>query len=430
MATPTPGQLVRINQLALVPLSEDQAHVFEARIIGTKVIEKYKTRLSASLLQKFALQVKEGIALLVDHPWMKFGGLSFPYGRTFDSRIVQEGNELELFGDHYMLKGQEVNGISTDQLANGIDAGTIFDTSAGYVSTKEMCNICNGPYFGNDACNHFKGRVYEGIECITETVDGYIMENSIVFDGGYEGAGITKRNLSKSQTGDENDQIEYEPLLLDAKSLPGDGSIFYIFSNNKGANAFIPKQQINESANVLAEGDETMAMTEEEKQALQQAQNSLTLSNGLLTQIRTALGVTTDEGILSKITSVNSLAQVGEQYKTKITDAACGAGVRAMGDAFNVEAMKLSLANLPVAEIEKINASYEAQALIVLGGGGQHTQQADVTLPAGALSGTSPTNPNADGSAKTPEQLRATAKEEARASLARTGHGNLLKGDK
>lgn len=424
MSKPTAIQLIRINQLALVPLSEDQAHVFEAKIIGTKVIEKYKTRLSANLLQKFALQVKEGIALLIDHPWMKFGSLSFPYGRTFDSRIVQEGNELELYGDHYMLKGQEVDGISTDQLASGIDAGTIFDTSAGYVSTKEICNICNGTYFGNAACNHYKGRIYEDVECITETVDGYIMENSIVFDGGYEGAGITKRNLSKSQAENDKDPIEYEPLPLDAKSLPGDGSIFYIFSNSKGANAFVPKR-INDSANVLAEGAETM--TEEEKKALQLAQSSLTISDGMLTQIRASLGVAGNESILSKLTSISALAQVGEQYKTKITDAACGAGVRAMGDAFNVEAMKLSLANLPVAEIEKINASYEAQALVVLGGGGQHTQPADVTLPAGALTGVPPANPNATALAKTPEELQALAKEEARAALSRTGNSHLMK---
>lgn len=429
MANPTAAQLALINQLALVPLTEDQAHVFEAKIIGTKVIEKYKTRLSASLIQKFALQVKEGIALLIDHPWMKWESLSFPYGRTFDSRIVQEGNNLELYGDHYMLKGQEIDGISTDQLASGIDAGTIFDTSAGYVSTKEMCNICSGPYFGNAACNHYKGRVYEGIECITETTDGYIMENSIVFDGGYEGAGITKRSLSKGQSENEKAQIEYEPLPLDAKSLPGDGSIFYIFSKNKGTSAFVPRQPINESANALAEGDDHMS-TDLQKQAeaaLALAQSALGVSNGLLTQIRTALGVATDDGILSKITSVNSLAQVGEQYKTKITDAACGAGVRAMGDAFNVEAMKLSLANLPVAEIEKINASYEAQALVALGGGGRHTKGADTDLPANALSGDAPANVNADGTKQTPEQLQALAKTEARAALDRTGNSHLMK---
>ncbi|UKS30053.1 hypothetical protein LOZ80_14390 [Paenibacillus sp. HWE-109] len=95
-----------------------------------------------------------------------------------------------------------------------------------------------------------------------------------------------------------------------------------------------------------------------------------------------------------KITALTVQAKDGETYKTKLTEEACGAGVRAMGDAFNVEAMKLSLSNLPVSEIEKIGSSYEAQAKAVLGGGGRHTQDADVNLPANVLGGGAPDNPN------------------------------------
>lgn len=42
MAKPTPEQLAKINQKALVPLTDEQTHVFQARIIGTKRIDKYK----------------------------------------------------------------------------------------------------------------------------------------------------------------------------------------------------------------------------------------------------------------------------------------------------------------------------------------------------------------------------------------------------
>lgn len=430
MAVPTAEQLAKINQKALVPMTAEQVHVFQAKIIGTKRIDKYKMKITPNFLRKMADQVKEGIALLVDHPWTKWEALAFPYGRTFDSKIVEEGGELELYGDHYMAKGQEVDGISTDQIASGIDAGTIFDTSAGFVSTKHTCSICGGDYYRSSECTHIRGQMYEGKECLVLADDGYIMENSIVFDGGYEGAGISRESLNLTNTDKVDHQAtEYEALPLDAKSLSGDGRVFYFFSNKGGLSAYVLKQEQNEQAKTLAEGDGNVS--ENEKQAALAAQqeqaNALAKANSLLGQIRASLGVENDSDILSKLTALNAQATDGAAYKVKTIELACGAGVRALGDAFNVEAMKTALSQLPVSEIEKISASYEAQAQAALGGGGRHTQGEDVNLPKSALDGTAPSNPQADGAEKTPEQLRAAAKTDAIAALKNTGRGNLLK---
>ncbi|AIQ29361.1 hypothetical protein P40081_15290 [Paenibacillus sp. FSL P4-0081] len=431
MAKPTAEQLAKINQKALVSLTDEQVNVFQARIIGTKRIEKYMMKVTPNFLRKMADQVKEGVALLVDHPWQKWDALSFPYGRTFDSKIVEEGGELELYGDHYMAKGLEANGISTDQLAIGIDAGTIFDTSAGFVSTKHTCSICGGDYFRGSECSHMRGQEYEGKECLVLADDGYIMENSIVFDGGYEGAGITRGSLSTKPhaEADDQQQTEYEPLPLDAKSLNGDGRVFYFFSNKGGMNAFVSKQhQTLEQAKIQAEGDDTV--TEEQKAALAAAQTqatALAAANGVLGQIRVALGVENDADIQAKLTALSAQAADGAAYKVKVTEQACGAGVRALGDAFNVEAMKTALSHLPVSEIEKINATYEAQAQAALGGGGRHTEGDNLDLPAGAANGTPPANAQANGAQKTPEQLREAAKAEARASLSKTGYGGIMK---
>lgn len=432
MAKPTAEQLAKINQKALVPLTDEQVNVFQARIIGTKRIEKYMMKVTPNFLRKMADQVKEGVALLVDHPWQKWDALSFPYGRTFDSRIVEEGGELELYGDHYMAKGLEADGISTDQLATGIDSGTIFDTSAGFVTTKHTCGICGGDYFRNADCSHIRGQEYDGKECLVLADDGYIMENSIVFDGGYEGAGITRGSLSVKPHGesDEHQQTEYEPLPLDAKSLNGDGRVFYFFSNKGGMNAFVSKQQQTlEQAKAMAEGDDTV--TEEQKAALAAAQTqaiALAAANGVLGQVRAALGVENDADIKAKLTALSAQAADGAAYKVKVTEQACGAGVRALGDAFNVEAMKTALSHLPVTEIEKISASYEAQAQAALGGGGRHTEGDNPDLPAGAANGTPPANTQANGGQKTREQLQEAAKGDALAALKRAGHGDLIKG--
>ncbi|WP_243643883.1 hypothetical protein [Paenibacillus pinisoli] len=84
----------------------------------------------------------------------------------------------------------------------------------------------------------------------------------------------------------------------------------------------------------------------------------------------------------------------------------------------------------PQLKLKKIRDIYNAQAKVILGSGGSHTQDARVDHPEGALSGMAPANPQSNGDNPTPEQLRATAREEARAALKNTGHGSLMKEDK
>jgi len=423
MAKPTAEQLAKINQKALVPLTEDQVYTFTARVIGTKLIEKYMMKLTPRLLSKFSEQAKSGVALLIDHPWQKWEAMSFPYGRTYDSRIQVEGENQELYADHYMVLGQKIDDISTDQLAIGIDGGTIFDTSAGFLTSDHKCSICGGQYYNNSGCSHLRGREYDGKVCIIIADDGELMENSIVFDGGYEGAGIVKGSLSNVQN-KESEPLSLVPLALDTKSLPGDGRVFYSFSNKSGLMGYVPQQQQNNRASTLAEG---VGNVDPKDQAISA---QLTQASNLLSQIRAALGVESDDGILGKINSMSENAKVGESHKLALIDEACGAGVRALGEAFSVEAMKLSLANLPVTEIEKVRNSYNAHAQAILGGGGRHTQGGDINLPAGAAAGESPANPQANSGQPTAEQLQAKAREEARAALANTGHSGIMKGEK
>ncbi|MNC30556.1 hypothetical protein D3C75_788440 [compost metagenome] len=320
-----------------------------------------------------------------------------------------------------MKLGQEVGDIKIDQIAEGIDAGTIFDTSIGFTVTSQTCSICGQEYYGGN-CPHVRGREYETKLCTVDVNDGDLMENSLVFDGAYPGAGV----VGMSATSKTESSMKWETLPEDAKSLPSGGRVFYSFSAKSGLDGFVLKQQSNEQAKTLAKGDEGMDGKEQAVQ-LQQVQAALSQANGLLGQIRLAIGVEADTGILAKITALSAQAQVGEQYKLKVIDEACGAGVRALGEAFNVEAMKLAFSSLPVGEVEKILSSYEKQAVAILGGGGQKTVGADITLPAGALGGVAPANPQAEGGEKTPEQLRAAARDEARAALKSTGYSTLIK---
>jgi hypothetical protein len=102
MAKPTPNQLVRINQLALVQLSEEETYVFPAKLVGDNIIPGRFYRITANFLKKMADQAKAGVSLLLDHSWANLGIMTIPIGRTFDSRLQQDGDELALYADHYM----------------------------------------------------------------------------------------------------------------------------------------------------------------------------------------------------------------------------------------------------------------------------------------------------------------------------------------
>jgi hypothetical protein len=425
MAKPTSEQLAQINQLARVPLTEEETFVFPAKLVGDQIIPRRFMRLTPNFLRKMAAQAKAGVSLLLDHSWANLGVMTIPIGRTFESRLQMDGDELALYADHYMKLGQEVGDIKIDQIADGIDAGTIFDTSIGFTVNSQTCSICGQEYFGG-SCPHIRGREYDSKLCIVDINDGDLMENSLVFDGAYPGAGIVMSNGTESQA---KQSLQF--LSEDTKSLPSDCRVFYSFSNKSGIDGFVIQSPQNNETETQSKGAGNV--TEEQKAALaaQQTQAaSLAAATLLLGQVKTALGVETDADIIGKLASLTTQAEDGKAYKLKLIDETCGAGVRALGEAFNVEAMKLSFEALSAAQVEKIRDSYDAQAKALFGGGGRQTEGDDINLPVGALNGAAPSNPNNKPTEKTPEELRALARDEARAALKSTGHSNLLKEDK
>ncbi|WP_246862850.1 hypothetical protein [Paenibacillus cellulosilyticus] len=60
MAKPTEEQLVRINQLALVPLTADETYVFPAKLIGDQLIESRYFRMTLTSCEKWRFRLKQG----------------------------------------------------------------------------------------------------------------------------------------------------------------------------------------------------------------------------------------------------------------------------------------------------------------------------------------------------------------------------------
>lgn len=227
--TPTNKQMELINELAKVELEPEQVFVFPDKLVGDMIIPNRYMQISKQLLNVFKEDANSGVSLLIDHPWAGFGRpkAAIPYGRTFNSKLKKsdvEGEEWALFADHYIVRGKEIDGISTDSIIASIQDGTFFDTSIGWGADKYECSVCGKSYF---SCEHYAGREYEGEIChVIAKPPGFLIENSIVMDGAYPGAGV----LSKNGNTENADMV----LVDDMKGLSPGVSLFHTFSARKG----------------------------------------------------------------------------------------------------------------------------------------------------------------------------------------------------
>ena len=232
--TPTSKQMERINELAKVELEPEQVFVFPNKLVGDMVIPDRYMQIHKSLLNVFKNNAIAGVSLLLDHSW-KNGGFfgmggrpkpAIPYGRTFDAKLKKsdvEGEEWSLFADHYIVKGKEIDGISTDSIIASIEDGTFFDTSIGWGANTYVCSICGNDYRNYDECNHYMGEEYdEGVCHAIVKPPGGLYENSLVWDGAYPGAGVL------SIINDvENSAMT---MIDDLKGLGPGVSVFHTFS--------------------------------------------------------------------------------------------------------------------------------------------------------------------------------------------------------
>lgn len=216
-------------------LTAEQVHIVYLEAGNSNFIRKYFMFLSDSSLRNIARRGNRSIAFMNSH---RTGGLStpaeLPYGRTFAGRfekaITADDRPFSrtLLGV-YMLRGQRPNGAngpSTDELYEGIKAGTIFDVSLGIQGGDEICDVCGYAVDELDAesrellCLHIPGTHYRMTEEEIDTQlargvpdglasftlqDATAGEVSPVYDGAVPGAGFRKalraaraRNLSAS----------------------------------------------------------------------------------------------------------------------------------------------------------------------------------------------------------------------------------------
>lgn len=414
MSKPNAEQLVKINKFARTPLTEDEVYVFTSMMIDNAVTS-YSTIVHENLLRKFSVDVKRGIGLLLSHDSSKL-----PVGRTFDATLVEDWDERtgeslkSLYGDHYIALGRNTeSGMTTDDIAKGIDSGTIFDTSIGFNAKSMKCSICGNDIRSYD-CPHFPGREYiveddEGVgvketcyAIIGEDGEGELIENSLVYAGACNRATIVNEySMGSDSTIGNKPRLQ---LVKDIKKIPLNASVYQFYTksgivlmteegifvggeeNEKRSESAMDKYKAileehgikseDELKAKLSELDSLTTKIENKDGELTKKEEVVTKLNSELTKLKEDLSKKETElaelkESNTKLTELNSKlkenAELVETYKKDLTEEILELGVRTQGNAFNKTLFEKFLSTLSIEELKETKEGFSKEVTTKFG---------------------------------------------------------------
>lgn len=409
MPRPTEEQLQRINRFAQVPRTAENTYVFENLMIDDQPTS-YSSKIHPNLLNKFVQDAGRGVGLLMNH-----NSRTLPVGRSFGAHtkgeLLEDGTFAStMYGEFYIPLGRKTeSNMTTDDLAAGIDDGSIFDTSIGFSAHKWDCSICNNDIRNYRACDHFPGEKYavnrDGIDqvetcyvIVGEDAKGELVENSLVYAGAAPRATITKSNFSVDSVSNFEDRSNLH-VVENFKNIPEGTKIFSYYSKN-GMSLYTETEDRTDGAQHLKQRSESQVVLEklmqvlgqfgisaENEDALQaalaaatdkseieaqltQATTDLEAAKGELATAATDLEATKEE-LATKTATIEELEQanqelslkagVAETYRQDLVDETIKSGVRVFGNKFQAELFTKFLSTLSIDEVKAQNEAFKAQ---------------------------------------------------------------------
>lgn len=395
MAKPTPEELSVINtKFAKKELSEDDVYVFSDLMIDNRPTSYY-SRIHENLLKTFLNDTRNGIGLLMNH-----NSRTLPVGRSFDAELkhddVDGSTTPTLYGKYYMPLGVATQqGMSTDDLAKSIDAGTVFDTSIGFSAEQWCCSICKYDIRDWRNCMHFPGEKYmvenangvnEETMCyvdVGEDGEGSILENSLVYAGAAGRATIVKQfaeTPTEQETAKNDSAMSKLSVVDNIKTVPATAKLFQYLSadgvvlltdttDRTDITKLRSELQVNEKVTEL-EGK--LSATEAE---LTNVQGQLSAKEGELATATATLSekeseityltakVAELEGkeqeLSAKVTELTAKAEVADQFRADLIEQTLDAGVKAQGNSFMRDKFAKFLSTLSIEEIKEAKTGFE-----------------------------------------------------------------------
>lgn len=423
MSKPTREQLRKINKFSQVELKEDQVYTFQSLSADTLPIRRYgwfgeySIEMSDKMLNKLKKDYQVGVGLLASH-----NSNRLPFGRTFDASVKMDdvkGEQINtLYIDHYIVKYMEgengeqiplrteINGMTTQDIANHVDVGHTFDTSIGFSMDEMKCTICKNDVRDYENCSHWPGMYYdvqvgdttEKVRCNVIADYGEGIENSLVYAGAVNRALIQNSrkldgsdNLSAStQNYDTNVNLSDTPLynVDELKNLPMEAQVLcflskcnmQVFTNTKERRDFNKYQENKEgrdlmpASNIVGEGYTTLQAAELKPVVSQDLYDQLKLDrdsvNEKLGKTEVELASTATKVIelqdeLSKkdaqIAELTEKASLADEYRNDLIEDTIKAGIAARGNAFNVERYRKYVTSLSVSDIKEELTAFKGE---------------------------------------------------------------------
>jgi hypothetical protein len=405
---PTPEELAAINQFTRKEMTAEEVYIFNSLMIDNQETS-YFSLLQEPLLAKMRDDALAGVALLLGHDSRKI-----PVGRTFGSELKSEydqdsGSEIKsVYGKSYIDLGRKTqDGMMTDDICKGIDAGTTFDVSIGFNASSWKCSICENDIRDYHKCPHSPGREYiiehEGAASTVETCKvlvggdgkGELLELSLVFSGACDRATI--KNTFSHDSVRENEKSTKLSLVNDFKDIPMDAKIYQYYTKDgsvlvtdtnerSGGNEYLRKrseQQVELSklleiintgleANIENEDQLTELITsiKEDKTQLTNKTTELESISAELQSIKDEL-VTKDSEI-ETLTVTNSELQskteIVEAYRKDLVNETIEMGIRAQGNAFQKDLFEKFLDTLSIEEIKTVREGFDKEVKLKFAG--------------------------------------------------------------
>lgn len=261
-----PEHLAGINRFTKEPLTAEEAYVHKFRMIGTRFMPSRCLQIHESMLPIYKAFVDNGdVVHIADHT---FGRGSFfsssdivtvPFGRYFSGEIVtDEKGDKQLDALMYMKAGQKtyLNGFTTDDINDQMDAGIIHDSSVSISWGKSECSVCGNDIRDYENCPHWPGQTYkvQGIDQLcyiiakpAEQSDHSVMiENSSVCAGAYPDAGnLPLSMLSEGQEPPKDKGYQKLNNMADLKLVNKDSPVFCLLSSNDATVLVTPESKLS-----------------------------------------------------------------------------------------------------------------------------------------------------------------------------------------
>lgn len=173
--TPTEEMLALINLRTRTPQKASDLYVFPTQI-SNQNLDSFWTRMTPRSLTWFAEDATRGVAICDSHVHGRL-----PIGRSFYGTVdsqVEDGPSGHLatmttqtLG--YLVRGMQLsNGMASDDVARGIEAGLYWQASIGFDPVAFTCSVCGRNMLTDFDCYHIPGFLYPAPE-------GRVVEGSL-----------------------------------------------------------------------------------------------------------------------------------------------------------------------------------------------------------------------------------------------------------